>query len=149
ELLYYTRDEGQLMRRSRSVHLLLDLDPAHHLKYPGHSARMASMLQAFANRCASDLFTLFESDALWIRLGVHGPSSNEVARLWQIRHEAGIARNEIVASTLPDLPDFDTTPSRLVVPGRLTSAVYMGPKPAPDEQTRRQHLRTGLGLYWI
>ncbi|HAA55560.1 MAG TPA: hypothetical protein DCE42_12435 [Myxococcales bacterium] len=64
ELLYYLRDSGQLRRKRRSIHLIIDLDTTFQLKSSGYDYQFSILAQGFLLRIARDLFKVFEHDAV-------------------------------------------------------------------------------------
>jgi hypothetical protein len=133
ELLYYTRDDAQLLRRSRTTHVALDLTHAHHIQYPGHPAQLSLLLRALTARLIDDLFTLFSSDSLRVVLRLHDRRAAEAADLWRIRFSDAIARGDLEvviddASPIPSDADADSLglcAQRLVTPGRLTTLIWI------------------------
>lgn len=133
ELLYYTRDDAQLLRRSRTAHIALELDQTHHIQYPGHPAQLGLLLRAMVGRLIDDLFTIFSTDSLKVVLRLHDRRAAEAAELWKIRFSDVIARGEldIVLDTQPVLtePTPQACAERLLDPGRQTSLILIGPRP--------------------
>lgn len=151
ELLYYTRDEGQLMRRSRAVHLVLDLAPMHDVLYPGHPARLSTLLRAAVHRMVDDLCALFEGegDSLQVTLHAIGEGCGEVAAYWRVRFRERVDRGEINIVERAQRLDLSAMPSPFLVAGRVTSLIYFGeeePLPAP---LRLHQNRSGLDVFWV
>lgn len=159
ELLYYTRDDAQLLRRSRTTHVVLDLSAAHHIQYPNHPAQLSLLLRATAARLIDDLFTLFSGDSLHVVLRLHDPRASDAADLWRIRYADPIARGELAVVIDPDAPlpaageatqeALTQTARRYVAPGRLTTLLLISGA-APLEAAQVAALaRDGLHLHHL
>ena len=73
ELLFYTRDAGQLRRKRRSIHLILDLDQVFSFKSSGYEYQFSILSLGFCVRLIRDLSVYFEQDALQFHLHcLHG-----------------------------------------------------------------------------
>lgn len=68
ELLFYSRDSGQLRRFRRTVHIYLDLGESFEVKSMGYPVRYSTLVQALVLRIIQDLFLVFVDDALHIQL---------------------------------------------------------------------------------
>lgn len=147
ELLFYTRDEGQLLRRSRAVHLFLDLSEDYDFHYPGQPARLSVLLKAFLNRFLDDLFSVFETDSLRVIVHPMGPNKSDLSEFINIRFSERVERGEVSLQEEEKL-DLETDPSPYVVPGRITTLLYIGPQVAPTQKIRDNHYRSNLGLFW-
>jgi hypothetical protein len=64
ELLYYTRDSGQLQRKRRTVHMVLDLRQPLTLKWPEHPYQLGTLAAGLCLALVRDLLLLFSNDAL-------------------------------------------------------------------------------------
>lgn len=108
ELLYYTRDEAQLLRRNRTTHISLEFGHAHHIQYPDHPAQMSLLLRAMTARLIEDLFKLFINDSLKVILHIHDIRSSDAVELWKIRFKDQITRNEMELRVVnkPPYQDF-------------------------------------------
>jgi len=148
ELLYYTRDEGQLLRRSRAVHLLCEMNEDYDFQYPGQPSRLSVLLKSFLNQFVEDLFSVFESDSLQIILHAIGKQGKELAKLWGIRFSERVEKGEVQVHIKEELGSLEEIPSPYVVPGRISSFVYVGPREKPPEDLRLQHFRSNLAVFW-
>jgi len=148
ELLYYTRDEGQLMRRSRTLRIVMSLTGLHHILYPGHPARLAILMQAMINRLVDDLLELFEGDALQILLEVQGMHADEVAELWQIRFKDAIERGEVKTGQRSEPLNFehDDAIASLIHAGRLNSLIQVSDASMLSTRLHRQLEQDGLQI---
>lgn len=73
ELLFYTRDAGQLRRKRRTVHLILDLGEIFSLKSSGYDYQFSILLLGLCLRLIRDLTRYFEHDALQFHIHcLHG-----------------------------------------------------------------------------
>jgi len=145
ELLYYTRDEGQLQRAQRDVHVILDLWPEAYLQYPGHHARLSTMLRATINRLVDDLFDLFESDALHIVLYARGERSDDELGYWSLRFGEREQKGEVSFTKLEEA----LRPKALLPrPGTATYFLYLGPDTAPTAAENESTLRAGVKVLW-
>ena len=82
ELLFYTRDSGQLFRKRRTLRLVLDMRRTLNIKYPQHPYQLGTMVAGMVLALVRDLMLLFANDAL--RFHVHiltGPKSEDADRL--------------------------------------------------------------------
>lgn len=150
ELLYYTRDDGQLLRRSRAIHIFFEMGEEYEFHYPGQPARLSILLRSFLNRFVEDLFSVFESDSLRIILHVIGSSSSqnqELSEFWRIRFSERVEKGELKIEVEKNF-DLKEIPSPYVVPGRISSVVYLGPKNFPGKDHREQQYRSNLAVYW-
>ena len=73
ELLYFLRDEGELRRKRRTVHIVLDLGPAFFRKAVAHPVQLGVLAQALALRLVLDLRAVFSRDA--VRVVLHYPDA--------------------------------------------------------------------------
>lgn len=64
ELLYYLRDSGNLRRKRRTVHFVLDVSDIFENKQPGYQWQYSVLLQGICLRLLHDLFEIFAMDAL-------------------------------------------------------------------------------------
>lgn len=64
ELLYYLRDSGNLRRKRRSIHFIIDVGRQFELKRPGYRWQYSVLLQGLCLRLLHDLFEIFQMDAL-------------------------------------------------------------------------------------
>lgn len=64
ELLYYMRDSGNLRRKRRSVHFIIDVGIVFENKASGYDWQYSVLLQGICLRLLHDLFQIFETDAL-------------------------------------------------------------------------------------
>ncbi|MDF1813697.1 MAG: hypothetical protein P1V20_15965 [Verrucomicrobiales bacterium] len=64
ELLYYLRDSGNLRRKRRTIHFVLDVGEIFENKLPGYNWQYSVLLQGLCLRLLHDLFEIFEMDAL-------------------------------------------------------------------------------------
>ena len=64
ELLFYTRDSGQLFRKRRTLRLILDMRRTLNLKYPEHPYQLGTMVAGLVLALVRDLILLFNNDAL-------------------------------------------------------------------------------------
>lgn len=69
ELLFYTRDSGQLYRKRRMLRLIIDMHQTLNLKYPEHPYQLGTMVAGTVLALVRDLTLLFSNDAL--RFAVH------------------------------------------------------------------------------
>jgi hypothetical protein len=67
ELLYYMRDEGQLRRKRRVIHFIIDLADAFQAKSRGHDYQFSILIQALFLRVFKDLAKVFERDSVVAR----------------------------------------------------------------------------------
>ncbi|MCB9642603.1 MAG: hypothetical protein H6728_05960 [Myxococcales bacterium] len=73
ELLFYTRDAGQLRRKRRTIHLILDLDEMFSLKSSGYDYQFSILALGLFVRLIRDLTAYFEQDALQFHIHcLHG-----------------------------------------------------------------------------
>jgi hypothetical protein len=148
ELLYYTRDEGQLMRRSRGIHVFLDLKEEHFFRYPGQPARLSSIMEAVVNTAVESMFEVFDGDSL--KVSLHGPSSKTQRSLpeaWRIRFTDRMDRGDVDVSNGYTAPDFNDP--ELPMKNRMTTVLYVGPKRPPTEKMRDRAEREGVGVVWL
>ncbi|MDX9721741.1 MAG: hypothetical protein RBU37_13405 [Myxococcota bacterium] len=80
ELLYYLRDEGQLIRRHRNFRFFIELHESYDWVLPQQPQRLSSMLCAFLQRLVADLLELLTGEALRIELCIvsAGPEQQSV-----------------------------------------------------------------------
>jgi len=149
ELLYYTRDEGQLMRRSRALHVVLDIGHEHDVLFPGHPARVSVLLRAVVQRLVEDVSVLHESDALHLTLHATGPLAEEIAAQWGVRFSERIERGELDVVAAASAPDLSEIPSPLVEQGRISSLIYIGGASPPEADRQLHHQRAGLAITWL
>ncbi len=64
ELLFYLRDSGNLRRKRRSIHFVVDVGRAFQSKPRGYAWQYSVLLQGICLRLLHDLFEVFEMDAL-------------------------------------------------------------------------------------
>lgn len=147
ELLFYTRDEGQLLRRARALHVVLDLSPEYDFHYPSQPARLSVLLQSFVNRFVEDIFSLFEMDSIQVILHTLGEKNSQITNSFLIRFSERVARAEVKVEKSNFL-DLESIPSPYLVPGRVTTLLYLGPQEPPQEKLREMHYRSGMGIFW-
>jgi hypothetical protein len=104
ELLYYTRDEAQLLRRNRTTHISLEFGHAHHIKYPNHPTQMSILLRAMTARLIDDLFKLFANDSLKVILHIHDIRSSDAVELWKIRFKDQLTRSDMQLNVVNSPP---------------------------------------------
>jgi hypothetical protein len=68
ELLFYTRDSGQLQRKRRLVRLIIDARQPLDLKYPEHTHQLRTLVAGAVLALVRDLSQLFHNDALLFHL---------------------------------------------------------------------------------
>jgi len=115
ELLYYKRDEGRLMRRQRTVHLILLDSPDLHGKLPHHPCQLPILLSGFLLRLCQDLLAIFLSESLNLHLyfpeGTSPQTTEENAErreLFELFFQNEIQRHEAsIHSTLPQKEDIE------------------------------------------
>lgn len=106
ELLFYTRDGGQLRRRRRRVHLVLDRDEEMRIQFPEHPYPVDRLLEGLLARLIGDVLAAFEGDACAVAVHQRGPGAAESAELLRLRFEEEIHRGEVeveVTETLDPL----------------------------------------------
>lgn len=145
ELLYYTRDEGQLQRAQREVHVVLELWPESYIQYPDHHARLSTMLRATINRLVDDLFDLFESDALHIALYASGERNDEELGYWSLRFAERERKGEVSFHRLTHVLQPDGLHP---TPGAATYFLYLGPEHPPTSAENELTQRTGIKVIW-
>lgn len=64
ELLYYLRDSGQLRRKRRTVHLIIDLGQLFQFKTTGYDYQFSILTQGLLLRLTRDLLSVFANDAM-------------------------------------------------------------------------------------
>lgn len=64
ELLFYSRDSGQLLRKRRTLHLCLDMREPLSIKYPEHPYQLGTMVVGVVLALVRDMVLLFFNDAL-------------------------------------------------------------------------------------
>lgn len=64
ELLFYKRDSGQLRRKRRTVHLIIDLGDIFQLKTGGYDYQFSILTQGLLLRITRDLLQVFANDAM-------------------------------------------------------------------------------------
>jgi hypothetical protein len=64
ELLFYKRDSGQLRRKRRTVHLIIDLGDIFQLKTGGYDYQFSILTQGLLLRITRDLLTVFANDSM-------------------------------------------------------------------------------------
>ncbi len=139
ELLFYTRDAGQLRRRKRALHLVVDLGPRSVVKLPEHPYRQDVMVEAMGVRLVADLLEAFEKDAVTVTVHLSGSEVGIRRERWRLRFQTEIRRGEVqVEEGAPGLAG-DSSPETWGSPARRTYAVWIGEDP-PLDPARRQRL---------
>jgi hypothetical protein len=70
ELLYYARDSGQLRRKRRTIHFVVDLGDAFHAKSAGHDYQFSVLVLSLFLRLFRDMAKVFERDSVVARFHV-------------------------------------------------------------------------------
>lgn len=129
ELLFYLRDSGNLRRKRRSIHFVLDVSRIFESKLPGYKWQYSVLLQGFCLRLLHDLFEVFEMDAL--RFHFHYIISEQMEPVQQkfFEGEIGLMKTILSDYTKHDWVTFDTLTNiqleRLVDPKRKSYAVVL------------------------
>lgn len=156
ELLYYTRDEAQLLRRNRTTHISLEFGHAHHIQYPNQPAQLSLMLRAMTSRLIDDLFKLFINDSMKVILHIHDLRSSDAVELWKIRFKDQLSRGEMELRVVqkPPFADFpnkgnkelqDETEKYIDV-GRYSTLIRISPlEPLTNEEVNLVN-RQGLNI---
>lgn len=90
ELLFYARDSGQLLRKRRTLRLVIDMRSPLHIKYPDHPFQLGIMVVGVALALVRDLVLLFMTDALRFSFvllyeaGERGEAPEEVTKLAEV-----------------------------------------------------------------
>lgn len=149
ELLYYTRDDGQLIRRYRDLTVLVDLRPEHFFRYPGQPVRFSSVLEAMVNMAIEELFEVFEGDAIHIQLlSTEVDQHRNLPEAWRVRFSHRLTKGDIDIGEVPELPsaiEEDQKKER----SRARSVLYIGPDEAPSKKVRDNLARSGKSLVWL
>jgi hypothetical protein len=122
EILYYTRDEGQLLRKSRTIHFFFENSDQFRSKLPHLKARSSIILTSWVQRCASDIFHLLQTEAVRIVFHAVGPEGELIASHWKVRFAEAIQNGWVEVHTHETLPSFD----KLLEKGRQCYLVYIG-----------------------
>jgi hypothetical protein len=64
ELTFFLRDSGQLLRKRRAIHFVVDLRNPLDMKYPGHSFQLSAEVLGMILALVRDLSKLFQGDAV-------------------------------------------------------------------------------------
>lgn len=78
QALYYTREDGQCLRKRRKLAFILDLSKPLNVKYPDHKYQVGTMAAGFLLSFIRDIETLFEGDSVIFSLNVVGPDTEYV-----------------------------------------------------------------------
>ncbi len=82
ELLYYSRDSGELRRKRRRAVLVVDLATALDLRLPGHDHQLVVMVAGMLLALVRDLSLLFFRDSLLFQIQlIPGDATDSAARL--------------------------------------------------------------------
>lgn len=79
ELLFYTRDSGQLYRKRRMLRLVIDMHQTLNLKYPEHPYQLGTMVAGTVLALVRDLTLLFSNDALRFAVHILADAGNDAA----------------------------------------------------------------------
>lgn len=129
ELLFYLRDSGNLRRKRRSIHFVLDVGQVFESKLPGYDWQYSVLLQGFCLRLLHDLFEVFEMDAL--RFHFHYIITEEIAKVQDsfFQGEIGLMKTVLSDYTKHEWVTFDTMTEvsleELVDPKRKSYAVIL------------------------
>lgn len=90
ELLFYARDSGQLLRKRRTLRMVIDMRSPLHVKYPEHPFPLGTMVVGVALALVRDLVLLFMTDALRFSFqllytaSAEGEAPDEVVKMGEV-----------------------------------------------------------------
>lgn len=115
ELLFYTRDSGQLQRKRRMVRLVLDLRQPLHIKYPAHPYQLRTLVAGEVLALVRDLGMMFSNDALLFHVHLlvedledeeSASQARKLAEVLEILLEAPI-QNNLLQLSLDEVIDWE------------------------------------------
>jgi hypothetical protein len=147
ELLYYRRDEGELRRTRRAIHLCLVRTPDAALRLAGHPWSPSACLEALLVAVGGAALRLFERDAVHLTVAACGPPGEaraEQARRLEVALRADAAPGKLVAAELDRPPEART----LGASGWRSAVVRVGcgAAGAATADERRAHRAAGVTL---
>jgi len=144
ELLFYTRDGGQLRRRRRRIHLVVDRDPDMQVKFPEHPYSLDRMVEGLVARLAGDVLAAFEGDACTVVVRQRGPGAEESAELLRLRFAEEIGRGEVEVEVQEDLDPEAWAETR-----RKNYCVWIARDPPLDEAARQRLAAARVVAYGV